>query len=316
MTNNIKKQKERFEKLKIQIKSDPYLNKLFEKKNFYYDFDDVKWFLKYAEIFNRYFESQNKLCKFNFDKEKCRQLNKGFQETIIIKNNSLILISKECNCNLINKIKKYFLFFNFKTNFFNFTFRNNCYLTNSRQRIIIFFSKWLKEEINNSYGTYIFGKPNIGKTFLSILFANNIARKQEKNICFITNVELINIVRTKIIQKKISALKALNFFMNIDVLFLDDFGGEKVTTWSRDEVLFSLLNFRMNNNKSTFFTSNFSIKQLIFIYKNIKSNSSTNFNKKIFEIETIKSLRLIRRIKSLCYKNLSFNLDQGYFEKN
>lgn len=42
MTNNIKKPNKRFEKLKIQIKSDPYLNKLFEKKNFYYDFDDVK----------------------------------------------------------------------------------------------------------------------------------------------------------------------------------------------------------------------------------------------------------------------------------
>ena len=316
MLNNDQKQNKDFKNLEIKIKNDEYLIDLCKKNNFIFKYNDINWFLKYNEILVRYFYSQKKLCKTNKNKNFCLQTNKGFQEKIIIKNNCLVLVSEECNCTLINKIKKYFLFFNFDQKYLQYTFNNNCYLKPSRNNLIVFFAKWLKKIIDNKLGIYIFGEPNIGKTFISILFANNIASKQKKTICFITSIELISFVKEKVINNKLTTLKSLNFFMNVDVLFLDDIGGEKVTQWSRDEVLFPFLNFRMNKNKATFFTSNFSIKQLVYIYQNVKINYSYSQNNELKKIEKMKSLRLVRRIKSLCYKNYSFNLDKGCFEKN
>ena len=51
-------------------------------------------------------------------------------------------------------------------------------------------------------------------------------------------------------------------YRNVDVLIIDDIGGEKTTVWARDEVLYSILNYRSKNkNLVTCFTSIYSIDQ-------------------------------------------------------
>ena len=49
-------------------------------------------------------------------------------------------------------------------------------------------------------------------------------------------------------------------------MVIDDIGGENVTNWSRDEILSSTLAYRNQNNKVTFFTSQYSISQLKSLY--------------------------------------------------
>ena len=46
------------------------------------------------------------------------------------------------------------------------------------------------------------------------------------------------------------------------LLLLDDIGAETVTNWNRDEILGSLLQYRMQEGLPTFFTSNNTIKEL------------------------------------------------------
>lgn len=52
----------------------------------------------------------------------------------------------------------------------------------------------------------------------------------------------------------------------LDYLVIDDLGGENVTPWSRDEVLSSIITYRMQNQKPIFFTSEYSQENLIKLY--------------------------------------------------
>ena len=52
------------------------------------------------------------------------------------------------------------------------------------------------------------------------------------------------------------------YIKNIPYLLIDDIGAENVTAWGRDEILGTLLQHRMNENLTTFFTSNLTIEEL------------------------------------------------------
>ena len=80
----------------------------------------------------------------------------------------------------------------------------------------------------------------------------------------------------------------IEYLENVDLLLIDDIGAEKVTEWSRDEILGTILQHRMNNYKTTFFTSNLTINELeehLIISSNID--------------EKIKARRIIERVKQL-----------------
>ena len=54
--------------------------------------------------------------------------------------------------------------------------------------------------------------------------------------------------------------------MKVDYLFLDDIGEENVTAWSRDEILLTILSYRLLNRLPTFFTSMYGYKDLNKVY--------------------------------------------------
>ena len=73
-----------------------------------------------------------------------------------------------------------------------------------------------------------------------------------------------------------------------DLLLLDDIGAENITSWSRDEILGPILQYRMDNNLPTFFTSNLNINEL-----EIHLSESKN------DVDKLKAKRIIERIKYL-----------------
>ena len=76
------------------------------------------------------------------------------------------------------------------------------------------------------------------------------------------------------------------YLENVDLLLIDDIGAEKVSEWSRDEILGTILQTRMNNYKTTFFTSNYTIDEL-----------ENHFAK---DGDKVAAARIIERIKYLC----------------
>ncbi|MBR6072899.1 MAG: primosomal protein DnaI, partial [Bacilli bacterium] len=65
-------------------------------------------------------------------------------------------------------------------------------------------------------------------------------------------------------------------------------GAESVTAWSRDEVLQTILQYRMDEELPTFFTSNLTIDELERHLSETKDN-----------IDKVKARRIIERIKQL-----------------
>ena len=80
----------------------------------------------------------------------------------------------------------------------------------------------------------------------------------------------------------------MKYLMQVDLLLLDDLGAEKVTEWGRDEILGTILQNRMNNHKTTFFTSNLTISEL---EEHLSLSSSG--------VDKVKARRIIERIKQL-----------------
>ena len=79
-----------------------------------------------------------------------------------------------------------------------------------------------------------------------------------------------------------------NLVKKIDLLLIDDIGAETLTEWSRDEVLGTILQYRMDEKLSTFFTSNLTIKEL-----------ETHLSMSNKDIDNVKARRIIERIKQL-----------------
>ena len=77
-------------------------------------------------------------------------------------------------------------------------------------------------------------------------------------------------------------------YQTVDLLCIDDIGAEKVSEWSRDEVLGTILQTRMNHNLTTFFTSNLTLEEL---EKHFAFTDKSD--------ERIKARRIMERIKQL-----------------
>ena len=149
--------------------------------------------------------------------------------------------------------------------------------------------KWLKKfydtyDKNGNYkGLYLHGNFGCGKTYLISALFNELSKKR---------------ISTEIVYfpELLSEIKGdfdtygdkMEYLENVDLLLIDDIGAEKCTEWSRDEILGTILNKRMNNYKTTFFTSNLDMESLMQHFR-INNYSDDEMNAR----------RIIERIKQL-----------------
>ncbi|WP_308149681.1 ATP-binding protein [Spiroplasma sp. AdecLV25b] len=125
-------------------------------------------------------------------------------------------------------------------------------------------------------GIYLYGEFGIGKTY-----AMNQLLEETKKVQVINgNVEnttfseyrgylivwptLINELKQNMNNKDSTTYYQHDWkkFINCQILIIDDIGGEIASDWELREILFPLLNNRIEKKLTTFFTSNFSIKEL------------------------------------------------------
>jgi primosomal protein DnaI len=108
-------------------------------------------------------------------------------------------------------------------------------------------------------GLYLYGKFGVGKSYLLGAIANELAKKQISSmIVYVPELlrEMKSAIGDSTLNEKIEALKKES------ILMLDDIGAEAVSSWTRDEILGPILQFRMLENLPTFFTSNFDLQGL------------------------------------------------------
>lgn len=160
--------------------------------------------------------------------------------------------------------------------------------------------KWLKnffdqyETVNSLKGLYLHGSFGSGKTFLLAALLNELKFKKNANIAIVYWPEALRNMKEDfaLVEDK------LYYYQNVDILLIDDIGAENVTEWGRDEILGTILQTRMNQKLTTFFTSNYTIEEL---EKYLAMTKNT--------IDKVKARRIIERIKQLTtdMELISFN---------
>lgn len=154
-----------------------------------------------------------------------------------------------------------------------------------RVKVIKWITNFIKEYDGNkkNKGLYLHGNFGSGKTYLISALFNELSKRR---------------ITTEIVYypKLLSEIKGdfdnysdkINYLENVDLLLIDDIGAEKVTEWSRDEILGTILQSRMNNYKTTFFTSNLNIEEL-----------ERHLTMSNYSDDAVKARRIIERIKQL-----------------
>lgn len=150
--------------------------------------------------------------------------------------------------------------------------------------------KWLKdfydnyEHVNTLKGLYLHGSFGSGKTYLIAALFNELAIKKDAYTEIVYFPELLRNMKEdfSLVEDK------MNYLENVDILLIDDIGAENVTAWGRDEILGTILQYRMNNKLTTFFTSNLTIEELER-HLSITKDSE----------DKVKARRIIERIKQL-----------------
>lgn len=147
---------------------------------------------------------------------------------------------------------------------------------------------WMKDFLQKKTdkGLYLSGNFGCGKTFLLSAMLNELA-KQGKRVAIIYYPEFLRALKETFGTDEDFKSK-FNYIKKVEYLLLDDIGAETLTEWSRDEVLGTILQYRMEEKLPTFFTSNLTINEL----ENHLATSS-------HQVDKVKAKRIIERIKQL-----------------
>lgn len=269
-----------------------------ENKELIFNLQEIKFnindYYKFEFIFQEYLDNYYQ-CEKIPSLYLCKQKFKGYKYYIKKENDKLFLTRIECEHTITikekNKVKNNYLYYDFSDELLKLRFNDikKDINFNNMHIIIEEMIKFVKGK--RKKGLYIFGKPGVGKTYLLIRLANVLANNNHK-VAFISMINLINKVKESFnfLKNDFFLVKTL---LKSDVLFLDDIGGEIVSIWVRDDLLFRILNDRISNNLPTFFSSNFTTTSLITIYTNIKNEINDK------EINKLKSIRIVDRIRGL-----------------
>lgn len=165
----------------------------------------------------------------------------------------------------------------------------NIYKDDSNRLEVI---KYLKKYYDNyekkrEKGLYLHGNFGCGKSYLIAALFNELAKKDIKST-IIYFPEFLASLKNSFYNPEDDYQERFNFIKESPLLLLDDIGAERITDWTRDEVLGVILQYRMEEGLPTFFTSNLSISEL---EEHLSITGKAD--------DKVKARRIIERIKFL-----------------
>lgn len=156
----------------------------------------------------------------------------------------------------------------------------------NRVPILKYITEFIKKYQNNEKvkGLYLNGSFGSGKTYLISALFNDMAKKGYK-CAIVYYPEFLRDLKASFNK---DYEEKFNYIKKADLLLLDDIGAENVTSFNRDEVLGPILQYRMEEDLPTFFTSNLTLEEL-----------ETNLSLTSSGVDRVKARRIVERIKQL-----------------
>lgn len=151
----------------------------------------------------------------------------------------------------------------------------------NRVEVMLAITDFVKRFEEKPKALYIYGNFGIGKSYLMAYLANLLSKTYLQSTTMLHYptfvVDIKNAIRDGSVKERIDEIKLAQ------VLVLDDIGAEQHSPWVRDDVLQVILQYRMQENLPTFFTSNFSFDDLERHFASGKSGDETWQAKRVME---------------------------------
>lgn len=144
------------------------------------------------------------------------------------------------------------------------------------------------EEFRNNphaHGFYLSGDFGVGKTFILAAMANRLTAEGAE-VAFLHVPTFIAGLGSKI--KSGTVNEEIQRLSQTQVVIFDDIGAESLSQWSRDDVLGVILQARMDDQRPTFFSSNFD-----------QTTLGKHFAETKDSIDPVKAKRLLERVRTL-----------------
>lgn len=278
--------KEHYEKIRAEVLNDPEIREFLSLHPELSDREIEKNLIKFHE-----FKSQSKQCNRCKNYGSCINMVKGYSPVLHVKEAEIHLSYEMCHSRIEyeknSEQEKLISSLYMPKDILNATLANIDQGEGTRKDAIVQLSQFLAEAEKQlpKKGLYFYGSFGIGKTFL-LGAAANYLKELGYSSMLIYMPEFVREMKNSINDGTLN--KKIDFFKKADILMLDDIGAETQSAWFRDEILGSILQYRMMEGLPVFFTSNFSIELL-------ESQLAETRGK----VEEVKALRIIERIKQV-----------------
>ncbi|VMJ05619.1 primosomal protein DnaI [Streptococcus pneumoniae] len=236
--------------------------------------------------FNQYITERDKFLRGDTD-----YIAKGYKP-ILVMNHGYADVSYEETPELIAAekeaaIKKRLNLINFPSSLKNVSFLDVYRDDVQRLTVLKRMIEFVNDYPNNLKGLYLYGDFGVGKSFMVAALAHDLSEKRGVSSTLLHYPSFVIDVKNAIGDGNVKTL--VDEIKLSEVLILDDIGAEQSTAWVRDEILQVILQYRMQENLPTFFTSNFNFEDLEKHFAKGKNGND----------ETWKARRVMERIRYL-----------------
>ena len=236
--------------------------------------------------FNQYITERDKFLRGDTD-----YIAKGYKP-ILVMNHGYADVSYEETPELIAAekeaaIKKRLNLINFPSSLKNVSFLDVYRDDVQRLTVLKRMIEFVNDYPNNLKGLYLYGDFGVGKSFMVAALAHDLSEKRGVSSTLLHYPSFVIDVKNAIGDGNVKTL--VDEIKLSEVLILDDIGAEQSTAWVRDEILQVILQYRMQENLPTFFTSNFNFEDLEQHFAKVKQGNN----------ETWEARRVMERIRYL-----------------
>ncbi|MBS4173780.1 primosomal protein DnaI [Bacillus sp. FJAT-49736] len=237
--------------------------------------------------------SQTRDCQKCSGLEHCVNMMQGYEPELVLRKNGIDIQYRPCRSKLMDderkKNEKLIQSIYVPKDILHASFADFSLESDGRLNAYDFAERFVREYEpgKKMKGLYLYGSFGVGKSYLLGAIANHLAENKQVSSMIVYVPEFFREMKQSLgdhtLNEKLETVK------RAPVLMLDDIGAEVMSSWTRDEILGSILQFRMQENLPTFFTSNFD-------YKGLEHHLTYSQRG---EEERMKAARIMERIKYL-----------------